>query len=227
MSRVKTEAIIYKLINYADKSAIGYVFSKDYGLIKVFISSAFSKKGGVFKFLPGIMELKYKENGLLHKYYGFEQNVSYNYFLDNPYILMRLNLLFFLIDEYGIENNEYVWKLILNIREENIYKSFVYITYYILKGSGVFPEIQCLECGAKSNLYLCSDLAVRCGKCTDDKKYYITNELFKIFSKLNNKEKYKIFVVDKKVESNYINFIRHFVETDLNKKIKLFDMLYI
>ncbi|KAA0259471.1 hypothetical protein FHQ18_00930 [Deferribacter autotrophicus] len=229
MGRVKTEAIIYKLLNYSDRSAVGFLFSKEFGLIKAFISRAFGKKGGIFKFLPGTVDLLLKENSELHKFYGFEQNVKYYFFIENPYILMRLNLIFSLLDEFGLdsEHNEMLWKMILSIRENNIYKSTIFITYFILKHSGFLPEMNCHECGKKKNLFLEDDGTIKCKNCCSGTGIAIENELVNLFELLQDVKKYKVTMVDRKIERLYMNFIKNIVNQTLKKEIKVFEMLYI
>ncbi|MGA1861621.1 hypothetical protein OWM07_01865 [Deferribacter thermophilus] len=223
MLRVKTESIIYKLISYSDRSAIGYVLSKDFGIIKVFISSAYNKKGGVFKFIPGLMDIRYKENGALHKFYNFEHYVSYSYFIDNPYVFARLNVIFFLLQEYHIDDYSYLWKLLLNINEQNIYKSFIYITHYLLNSSGYFPEMKCVMCEKTDNLYIGNDLNIKCVDCKTENFLKIGEDLIKLFEDIHNKEVFKKVFIGRELEKKYVSFLKYFVENNLNRKIKVFE----
>ncbi|MGA1845688.1 DNA repair protein RecO [Deferribacter abyssi] len=229
MNRVKTEAIIYKLLTYSDRSAIGFLFTREYGVIKVFISRAFGKKGGVFKFLPGTVDFLLKESSGLHKFYGFEPNIKYYFFIENPYILVRLNLIFKLLDEFGLdyEHNNLLWKMILGIRNDNIYKSTVYITYFILKHSGFLSEINCYECGKKRDLLLQDDGTVKCKKCCAGTGIVIEDKIVDLFKLLENARKYKATHIDKRLEKLYMNYIKNVVTQTLKKSFKVFDILYI
>ena len=169
MSRKSDNAIIYKLIRYQDASAIGLAFTESFGKVKLFIPKAYTKRGGVMSFVPGVLDFNHKESTDLSKYYGFAQNREYFHFIDVHDILLRLHLVFETVDIlYGVDqSDERLWRLILKYSEENYRKLTPYILHHILSESGFGTDYSaCCMCGGEADEGLICAEGLVCSYCT-------------------------------------------------------------
>ena len=66
--------MFYKLLNFADSSAIGFAFTEEHGKLKFFINRAFTKKGSIYKIIPGEIDFLKKENTDLNKFYNWTKS---------------------------------------------------------------------------------------------------------------------------------------------------------
>jgi DNA repair protein RecO (recombination protein O) len=105
--RTHSKGIFYKLLNFSDNSAVGYAFTEEYGKLKFFIDKAFTKRGSVYKLIPGEIDFLKKENTDLNKFYSFKEDLTYYYFFEYLPLYLRLYLIFEVIDMlYNIEEKD-------------------------------------------------------------------------------------------------------------------------
>jgi DNA repair protein RecO (recombination protein O) len=228
MRTVNTEGIIYKLINYSDNSAIAIAFTKDFGKVKFFVSKAFTKKGSVWKFIPGTIKFYLKPDTDLHKFYSINQNIDYYYFLDTPDIYLRLHLIFEIYDILNEveEPDEYLWKLILNFKEENLYKASIYTIYYIIKSAGlIFDVNSCSKCGKDFHYGKLSIGGLYCNDCYSDKFIAINKKNASIIKTLEKTDEFKNIFIDKKTELDILEILVKYIRVTEKVKIKGIDVL--
>jgi len=168
MSREKSEAIIYKLVRYADSSAIAFAFTEDFGRLKLFVPKAYTKKGGIMCFMPGMLDFG-KKSSDLSKYYSFDNNTAYYHYLNNHEIVMRMHLIFEIMD--GLYEPEMpdkkLFDLLLKFDNENFRKISAYVIYFILKRSGVMFDLNhCYNCGTEENVHGVTDSGMCCSVCS-------------------------------------------------------------
>lgn len=224
MERIFAPAIIYRLIKYADQSAIALAFTPDYGKLKLFMPKAFNKKGGIMAFVPGEIDFLKKDNSDLNKLYGFRHDPSYMCYVEDPAISLRLNLLFDIIDNlYEVEQKEPVlWTLLLKFTSEPPPKVLIYTIYAMLKNTGLmFDSERCSECGNAiedsgvllHGQYFCE----KCGK-TDGITVNSTTNL--ILRALSRKELYKNIKITRAGEFGALDlFVKH-IQSSTGKKLK-------
>lgn len=224
MSREKSEAIIYKLVRYADSSAIALAFTEDFGRIKLFIPKAFTKKGGVMCFMPGLLDFG-KKSSDLSKFYKFDNNTAYYHYLNNHEIIMRMHLVFELMD--GLYEPEMpdktLFDLMLKFTDKNFRKITPYILYFILKRSGVMYGLDsCSNCGSTDELYTIGDKGLFCNICAD--QLGITSHCDKesayIIKCMSNSSLYKSITVTRKQELQVIKALAAYSEHVLEKPFK-------
>ena len=165
MTSVTTPALIYRLIQYSDKSAIALCFSRDYGKLKLFIPKAYSSKGGILTFVPGSISFGMKDSSDLHRFNSYSHDPTYYGYTQNPDIIMRLHLLFDFFETafHPGANLPVLWKLILKYNDKNWRSLTLYSIYRILKEAGAVFRANC-ACGSINRLYL-SEGELICGSC--------------------------------------------------------------
>jgi len=224
MSREKSEAIIYKLIRYADSSAIGLAFSKEFGRIKLFIPKAFTKKGGVVCFVPGNLDFA-KKSSDLSKFYSFNNYTDFYHYLNNHEILIRLHLVFEILD--GLIEPELsdptLFELILKYDDENFRRLTPYLMYFILKKAGVMYDLtSCVSCGSKDDLFTVTDQGLYCSTCSDQLSQtgYCDKESAYIIKCMGNSSLYRNIAVTRKQEIQIIKALAGYSSVVMEKKLK-------
>ncbi len=228
MKRISCSGVIYKYTVYSDSSCIASVFTKEYGKLKMFMPKAFSKRSGIVKFVPSTLDILRKENSDLFKLYSYSPDAKYISFLEVSDISIRLNLIFDIIDSLLPldESYEYLYKLILNINQENVHKAIIYIIYIVLKVSGSLPSFYtCRVCHndiEALSYYLEGDII--CDKCVGGKKLPIpiSNEINPILKALSCNSSYKNMSISKTQENNILQLFVEHVEVVTSKKLKSF-----
>ncbi|AEI14531.1 hypothetical protein Flexsi_0867 [Flexistipes sinusarabici DSM 4947] len=228
MKRIKTPAIIYKMMMYSDKSAISTAFSLSHGKIKLFINKAYSKRGGISKMLPGDLDFLKKSSSDLNKFYAFYQNIGMSHFLESPAVYLRMNLIFEIFDMfYGLDMpDERLWRLLMNVTPHNFRKSSIYISDYILNESGFRDNfIFCSSCDKHMVEGFLEDGRVFCMDCSKGNGFYIDEKLVEIFNALDDNELYKKLFVISDVEMMYWDFFQKYFNKITGKKLKTLDTL--
>ncbi len=110
------------------------LFSKEFGRIKIFIPKAYTKKGGVVCFVPGLLDFA-KKNSDLSRFYSFDNYTDFYHYLNNHEIIIRLHLVFEILD--GLIEPELadatMFELLLKYNDENFRRLTPYLIYFILK----------------------------------------------------------------------------------------------
>jgi len=224
MSREKTEAIIYKLIRYADSSAIALAFSKDFGKIKLFVPKAYTKKGGIMCFMPGLLDYG-KKSSDLSRYYSFESYTDFYHYVDNHEIIMRMHLVFDIID--GMFEPELadktLFELLLKYNDENYRRLTPYIIYFILKKSGVMFDLSsCGNCGSDEDVFTVIDKGLLCTNCAGqlDISGYCDKESTYIIKSMGNSPLYRNITVTRKQEIQVLKALAGYCAFIMEKPLK-------
>ncbi|ADD68292.1 DNA repair protein RecO [Denitrovibrio acetiphilus DSM 12809] len=224
MSREKTEAIIYKLVRYADSSAIAFAFTEDFGRLKLFVQKAFTKKGGIMCFMPGMLDFGKKDTDL-SKYYSFENNTAYYHYLNNHEIVMRMHLIFEIIE--GLYEPELpdkkLFDLLLKYDDENFRKITPYIIYFILKRSGVMFQLDsCYNCGSKDDVYCVTSHGLCCPVCSEQlgSASYCDRESAYIIKCMGNSSLYRNVTVNRKQELQVLKGLSEYSAMVIEKPLK-------
>lgn len=233
MSREKSPSIIYRLVKYSDSSAIATAFSRDYGKLKLFIPKAYTKKGGVASFMPGMLDFAKKQTDLC-RYYCFEPDTTYYKFIDNHDIVLRLHLVFEIFDGlYHTDiKDEKLYDLLLKIDDTNFRKITLYIIYFMLRQSGVMYELDsCCNCASDENIYTVCDSGVYCDSCADQLSLQkiCDKESSYIVRCFGNSSLYRNLTVTRKQEIQVLAALCAYSERVMEKKLKslktIFDMI--
>jgi DNA repair protein RecO (recombination protein O) len=224
MSREKAQGLIYKLVRYSDSSAIGFAFTREYGRLKLFIPKAYTKKGGVICFMPGVLDFSKKQSDL-SRYYGFDHDPNYYHFIDNHDIILRFHLLFEVFDGmFEPESpDEKLYDLVLKINDENFRKITPYIIYFILKRSGVMYDLNtCSSCGSEENLFTVAKDGIYCDTCANLEKIksFCDKETAYILKSMGKASLYRNVTVNRKQEIQLIDSLSAYCEIVLEKKLK-------
>jgi DNA repair protein RecO (recombination protein O) len=232
MKRAISRGIFYKLLNFADNSAIGFAFTEDYGKLKFFISRAFTKKGSIYKIIPGEIDFLKKENTDLNKFYHFKGDLSFYFFLEYMPLYLRLYLIFEVIDLlYNIEESDrYLYKLLLHANINNVYKFSLYTMYYIIKKTGInFKADKCIGCAQvlESTAYL-TNSGIFCRNCVgSDYLRPLNEEELNFFKMLEEPSAFKFTTIEEKWELHILEILVEYIEIFTNKKIKSFENLKV
>jgi DNA repair protein RecO (recombination protein O) len=226
--KTSSSGIIYKTFNYSDKSAVSVAYTKEFGKIKLFMNKIYSKKGGVFKFIPGEIVFNKKNETDLHKFYQFNQYPKYFYFIDTPEIFLRLHLIFEIYDylnEVEIPY-PYLWKLLIKINKENYRKAVIYIILNIIETSGIMFELhKCPVCQKEFNEICLSQNGIQCTHCSKKFKMKLNPTELHILQSTNDSNTYKKLEIKENSEKNILKFLIYYVEIMENKKIKSFQII--
>lgn len=233
MSREKSEAIIYRLIKYSDNSAIALVFSKTVGKLKLFVPKAYTKRGGVVTFMPGMLDYGKKETDL-HRYYSFEPNTLFYKFIDNHDIILRLHLVFEIYDALYHPDmpDEILYELLLKIDDTNFRKITAYIIYFMLKRAGVMYDLEaCANCSSDEELFTVSDKGLYCVTCGKELKVenFCDKESAYIIKCMGNSSLYRNVTVNSRQEIQVLTalgaYVGHVIERPLKSLKTLLDIL--
>lgn len=233
MSREKSPSIIYRLVKYSDSSAIATAFSRDYGKVKLFIPKAYTKKGGVASFIPGILDFARKQTDL-GRFYSFEPDTSFYKFIDNHDIVLRLHLIFEIYDGlyHADITDEKLYDLLLKIDDVNFRKITLYIIYFMLRQSGVMYELDaCCSCSSDENIYTVSDAGIYCDICAEQLslKTMCDKESSYIIKCFGNSALYRNLSISRKQEIQVLTALCAYAEKVMEKKLKsiktIFDMI--
>lgn len=224
MSREKTGALIYKLIRYSDSSAIAFAFTRDFGRIKLFIPKAYTKKGGVVCFMPGTLDFAKKDTDL-SRYYSFDTDAAFYHYLDNHEVLMRMHLVFEILDGlYQPEMpDEKLFELLLKYDDENYRKLTPYIIYFILKRSGVmFDLASCANCGSQENVFSVSENGLHCAVCASQLGVtsLCDSESAYIIKSMGNSQLYRNVTVTRKQEIQILQALAGYSSQVMEKPLK-------
>jgi DNA repair protein RecO (recombination protein O) len=232
MMRTQSKGMFYKLLNFADSSAIGLAFTEEYGKLKFFINKAFTKKGSIYKIIPGEIDFLKKDNTDLNKFYSFKEDLTYYYFLEYIPLYLRLYLIFEIIDTlYDLEERDsYLFKLLLHAKESNMQKFSVYTVFYMLRKNGInFSTDICDNCAHifKEEAYLTTS-GLYCNNCISSGYIKILNmEDLYLFKTINDPDAFRSFNIDEAIELHMLEIIVGYIEEYTNKKIKSFDNLRV
>lgn len=232
MMRTQSKGMFYKLLNFADSSAIGLAFTEEYGKLKFFINKAFTKKGSIYKIIPGEIDFLKKDNTDLNKFYSFKEDLTYYYFLEYIPLYLRLYLIFEIIDTlYDLEERDsYLFKLLLHAKESNMQKFSVYTVFYMLRKNGInFSTDICDNCAHifKEEAYLTTS-GLYCNNCISSGYIKILNmEDLYLFKTINDSDAFRSFNIDEAIELHMLEIIVVYIEEYTNKKIKSFDNLRV
>lgn len=224
MERVFIEGIIYKLIKYTDKSAIAVAYSYDYGKIKLFMPKAFTNKGGLVAFVPGEIDCLKKSNSDLNKLYAFRQFPEYMSYVENPFISLRLNLLFDIFDNlYETEQREnLLWTLLKKFKSVEPGKVLIFSIYAMLKNTGLMFDFEkCSLCGKgiegegalKGGDYFCES-------CSPEKAFKTGFDVNLILRSLAKSSLYKNININLFQETQTLDMFVNHIESSTGKKIK-------
>lgn len=228
MRTVTSPGIIYRMISYSDRSAIAFSFMRDYGKVKLFINKAFTKRGGVLKFIPGSINFHKKADTDLHKFYSLNQDINYYHFLDVPEIYLRLHLIF---EIYDILNevevaDEFLWKLLMKFNKENINKAMVYMIYHLINNAGIMFDVNyCTACGAEFTNGKLGVGGLYCNQCSVDRYTIINPKNSQLLKKLTVNNEYKSTNINRKTEFEMLNILIKYIERTESVKIKGLDIL--
>jgi len=224
MGRDKTEALIYKLIRYADSSAIAFAFTRDYGRLKLFVPKAYTKKGGVVCFMPGVLDFSKKESDL-SKYYSIDSDSSFYHYLDNHEILMRMHLVFEVLD--GLYEPELpdktLYELLLKFDDSNYRRLTPYILYFILKKTGVMFDLSaCENCGSPESLFTVSERGLYCSDCALQLHIdsFCDRESVYIIKSMGNSSLYRNVTVTRKQEMQVLKALGEYCGSVMEKPLK-------
>jgi DNA repair protein RecO (recombination protein O) len=224
MSREKTEAIIYKLVRYSDSSAIAFAFTKDFGRLKMFVPKAYTKKGGVMCMMPGMLDFGKKPTDL-SKFYSLEHDAAYYHYLNNHEIVMRLHLVFEILD--GLYEPELpdvkLFELLLKYDNENFRKITPYIIYFILKRSGVMFDLsRCHSCGTEEEVFCVSGNGLTCGVCSEQAGIdsFCDKESAYIVKSMGNSALYRNVTVNRKQELQILKALGEYCGNVMEKPLK-------
>ncbi|WP_022850133.1 DNA repair protein RecO [Limisalsivibrio acetivorans] len=222
MSRLSTRGVIYRLIRYSDDSAIAKVYTEDLGKLKLFVPKAFTKKGGLPAFIPGVIDLYLKENSDLNRYYGFERDPAYYKYISTHDISLRLHLVFEVLDIICQEREKDVrlWKYLLRYTEENYRKVTPYILHHLLQEAGLFfdPYV-CSSCGGEGESGHVFDNEFICSNCAGKGIYIKPAVLFYIRS-IPKKEIFRNMKITREQEIELIRFFCEYCQSALEQKLK-------
>lgn len=233
MSREKSEAIIYRLIRYSDSSAIALAFTRNSGKMKLFVPKAYTKRGGVVTFMPGLLDYGRKETDL-HRYYCFEPNTLFYKYLDNHDIILRLHLIFEIYDGFYHPDmpDEVLYELLLKIDDVNYRKITAYIIYFILKRSGVMYELDtCANCSSDDDVFTVASTGLYCPTCAKQLKLdsFCDKESAYIIKCFGNSSLYRNITVNRKQELQVLSalgaYAGHVLEKPLKSLKTLMDIL--
>lgn len=224
MSREKTEAVIYKLVRYSDSSAIASAFAKDFGRIKLFIPKAYTKKGGVVCFMPGNLDFARKDTDL-SRFYSFESMPRFYHYLDNHEILMRLHLIFEVLD--GLYQPEMadptLFDLLLKYDDSNFRRLTPYLLYFILKRSGVMFDLKtCGNCGTDEEVFTINENGLLCSVCASQLCVdgFCDRESAYIIKSMASGQLYRNITVNRKQELQVLRALAAYCETVMEKPLK-------
>ncbi len=167
MKEIVTPAVLYRIYQYSDRSAIAMAFTPEYGKIKLFIKNAYSKKGAPMRFIPGNLTFGMKETSDLNRFGGFSHNPQYYSYLNQPDIMMRLHLSFDFFDNlfnFG-EGCKVFWTLLLKYTDENYRQLCLYTVYRLMREAGVAFEFTC-RCGNMCGEKVLYHGELFCQKCS-------------------------------------------------------------
>lgn len=227
MERIITDAVIYKVNKYADSSAVASAYTSEHGKIRVFIPQAFSKKRGVYTFVPGEIDFLKKENSDLSKLYSFRPYTEYMDFTSNPDISLRLSLFFDIYDKfYGIEQQDSVfWKIITSYNNSKDYSKInLFGIYAVLRNTGhMFEYKECGSCGKiltdENEIFLSNNICY-CNSCKQDKYFTIDNYSFFILKAFEKKELYRNIKINKYNETALLDIFESHIESITENKLK-------
>ena len=221
--KVSASGIIYKTFNYSDKSAISIAYTKEFGKIKLFMNKIYSKKGGIFKFIPGEIVFKKKDESDLHKFYQFNQYTSYFHFIDIPDIYLRLHLIF---EIYDILNEveipyPYFWNLLLNLNKTNFSKGTIYIILNLIENAGIMFDVNiCNKCGKTLNSAYITKTGVCCLNCSKNSYILLSEQELALIKNAFYPEIFKKTEISTEEEKNILNFLVSYINQTENVKIK-------
>lgn len=226
MERVFIEGVIYKLIKYTDKSAIAVAYSFDYGKIKLFMPKAFTNKGGIIALVPGEIDCLKKNNSDLNKLYAFRQFPEYMPYVENPFISVRLNLLFDIFDNlYETEQKEtLLWTLLKKFNSTEPAKVLIFSIYAMLKNTGqMFDFETCQTCGkVTEDSGALADGLYYCQNCAPIGSLKTDFDVNLILRSLSKSALYKNMNVTRNQENQILDvFVAH-IENVTGKKIKCY-----
>lgn len=231
LNRIVSPGLIYKVYRYSDNSAIGQCFFKEFGKLKLFIPKMYSNKGGVTKILPGDIDFLKKEHSDLNKFYGIRYDTSKMCFVENVDIFIRLNLIFNVFDILYTEGEPDVdlYNLIMHIDAKNMKRAAIYITSYILKNQGIFPNLrQCGNCGKLIETTVgLSHNEIVCNNCIRGDDLSLTPEQYRIFSNIFNSDIFKHIDPAAEDEYNILSFIARYTQRISGRKINGLDFLAV
>ncbi len=224
MSRERSEAVIYRLVKYSDSSAIAMAFSRVYGKLKLFIPKAYTKKGGVISFMPGMLDFVKKPTDL-SRYYSFEPDTAFYKYLNNHDIILRLHLIFEIYDGlYHMDMpDEKLYDLILKMDDTNFRKITPYIIYFMLKHSGVMFELDaCVNCASDEDLYTVTSSGIFCSVCSADLSLTscCDKESSYIIKCFGNSSLYRNLTVNRKQEIQVLTALSGYAEHVLERPLK-------
>ena len=224
MERLFASAIIYKLIKYTDNSAVAFVFTKDFGKLKLFMPKAYTKKNGIMKFVPGEIDFLKKDNSDLNKLYGFRHDPAFVHFVEEPAVYLRLNLIFDIFDSiYETEQKEPIlWTLITRFRKENAVPALIYTFYAMLKNSGLmFDCDSCSVCGGETRDGAALSAGIYyCRHCAPDAAKKIGSGEDLILRALSKPNLYKNIKISAVQELGVLDILINHTETTSGKKLK-------
>jgi len=231
MARVQTEAVIYRQIKYSDSSAIVHAFTKEYGVIKLFVQKAYSKKRGLLSFVPGTLDMMKKEQSDLNRFYGFQQEPSKLFYLDNHEILMRLYVVFELMENIlgSGETDDKLWTLLNKYDDENFRKLSLYILHHILKRNGFMTDFShCESCGKESPTAFLSEEGFYCGDCVEETGQGIElgPVVLNFLRHIENSKLFRQTVITRANELEILNFFKKYISFAAGVELKSFQTLY-
>ncbi len=224
MSREKTGAIIYRLVKYSDSSAIAMAFSKEFGKVKLFVPKAYTKKGGVMTFIPGLLDLGRKDSDL-SRFYSFEPDTAFYKYLNNHEIILRLHLVFEIFDGlYQIDMaDERLFDLILKIDDVNYRKITPYMIYFMLKRAGLMYDTEnCANCSSDEDIFTVASNGMYCPTCAKelDIDSFCDRESAYIIRCFGNAPLYKALTINRKQEIQVLSALGAYAAHVFEKPLK-------
>ena len=166
MKSLDTPAIIYRLFQYSDRSAVAQAFSPEYGRLKLFMSDAYGKKGGFMTFTPGSLAFIKKESSDLHKFISFNHDPLFHFYSQTLEITMRMSICFDFFEHlfHLGEPCRSFWNLCLRYNSDNYRKACLYTVYHLMKEAGVMFDLKC-KCGGAIGDIRLYEGELFCGNC--------------------------------------------------------------
>lgn len=228
MERIFCDCIIYKINKYSDSSAVATAYASEYGKIKLFIPKAFSKKGGVYTFIPGEADFLKKYSSDLNKLYSFRPYPDFMEYASDPLISLRLSLLFDILDTfYELEQKDKaVWKVLVSYLHKNPGKVNIFGIYAILQNTGhMFNFNKCAGCGADiSEAAAILDGLCYCNHCKPDNAFKIDEFINFVLKALSSPALYKNININLSKELEITDmFVKH-IEFVSSKKLKSYSL---
>ncbi|PLX71020.1 MAG: hypothetical protein C0602_03025 [Denitrovibrio sp.] len=175
-------------------------------------------------YMPGMLDFSKKDSDL-SKFYSFYNNTAYYHYLNNHEIVMRMHLVFEILD--GLYEPEMadrkLFDLLLKYDDENYRRITPYIIYFILKRSGVmFDLAACENCGTTDETHTVAEKGLYCDTCASqlDISGFCDKESAYIIKSMSNSALYRNITVNRKQELQVLKALAEYSAQVMEKPLK-------